>query len=199
MGLKTGPIMVGLSRSSPAAGNGSFGCKDGRAKCALWSGRDSSKDAPRCEKPHSGAINAERPCATIGWWCAQSDTNRSPTCNSLLTGKLTGNFAISTILRAISEQKTLCRSHFSANSLRKSGEINRTDARSKCGAEMMRVMLYEAAQIMLVLICLSRCCGPCDGSCFSAHSLRPFISAPKFTTINARSSAASSPFFTGSG
>jgi transposase len=31
-----------------------------------------------------------------------------------------------------------------------SGEINRTGAISKCGDEMMRVMLYEAAQIMLV-------------------------------------------------
>jgi transposase len=30
-----------------------------------------------------------------------------------------------------------------------SGEINRTGAISKCGDEMMRVMLYEAAQIML--------------------------------------------------
>src|SRR5260221_14316723 len=29
-----------------------------------------------------------------GWWWEQSDTNRSPTCNSLLTGKLTGNFTI---------------------------------------------------------------------------------------------------------
>jgi len=31
-----------------------------------------------------------------------------------------------------------------------SGEINRTGAISKCGGEMMRMMLYEAAQIMLV-------------------------------------------------
>ena len=31
-----------------------------------------------------------------------------------------------------------------------SGEINRTGAISKCGDEMMRVMLYEAAQTMLV-------------------------------------------------
>src|SRR5258705_10624430 len=31
-----------------------------------------------------------------------------------------------------------------------SGQINRTGAVSKCGDEMMRVMLYEAAQIMLV-------------------------------------------------
>jgi transposase len=31
-----------------------------------------------------------------------------------------------------------------------SGEINRTGAISKCGDEMMRLMLYEAAQIMLV-------------------------------------------------
>jgi transposase len=31
-----------------------------------------------------------------------------------------------------------------------SGEINRTGAISKCGDEMMRVMLYEAAQIVLV-------------------------------------------------
>ena len=31
-----------------------------------------------------------------------------------------------------------------------SGEINRTGAISKCGDEMMRVMLYEAAQIMLI-------------------------------------------------
>src|SRR5262244_490722 len=31
-----------------------------------------------------------------------------------------------------------------------SGEINRTGAISKCGDDMMRVMLYEAAQIMLV-------------------------------------------------
>ena len=31
-----------------------------------------------------------------------------------------------------------------------SGEINRTGAISKCGDEMMRMMLYEAAQIMLV-------------------------------------------------
>jgi transposase len=31
-----------------------------------------------------------------------------------------------------------------------SGEINRTGAISKCGDEMMRVMLYEAAQILLV-------------------------------------------------
>jgi transposase len=31
-----------------------------------------------------------------------------------------------------------------------SGQINRTGAISKCGDEMMRVMLYEAAQIMLV-------------------------------------------------
>jgi hypothetical protein len=30
-----------------------------------------------------------------------------------------------------------------------SGEINRTGAISKCGDEMIRVMLYEAAQIML--------------------------------------------------
>src|SRR5207244_1228366 len=30
-----------------------------------------------------------------------------------------------------------------------SGDINRTGAISKCGDEMMRVMLYEAAQIML--------------------------------------------------
>jgi transposase len=30
-----------------------------------------------------------------------------------------------------------------------SGEINRTGAISKCGDEMMRVMLYEAAQVML--------------------------------------------------
>jgi hypothetical protein len=32
---------------------------------------------------------------------------------------------------------------------------------------------------------------------FLGPSQRPFISAPKFTTINARSSAAPSPFFTG--
>src|SRR5258705_12286283 len=31
-----------------------------------------------------------------------------------------------------------------------SGQINRTGAISKCGDEMMRVMLYEATQIMLV-------------------------------------------------
>ncbi len=31
-----------------------------------------------------------------------------------------------------------------------SGEINRTGAISKCGDEMMRAMLYEAAHIMLV-------------------------------------------------
>jgi transposase len=31
-----------------------------------------------------------------------------------------------------------------------SGEINRTGAISRCGDEMMRVMLYEAAQILLV-------------------------------------------------
>jgi len=31
-----------------------------------------------------------------------------------------------------------------------SGEINRTGAISKCGDEMMRVMLYEAAQSMLL-------------------------------------------------
>jgi transposase len=30
-----------------------------------------------------------------------------------------------------------------------SGEINRTGAISKCGDEMMRVMLFEAAQVML--------------------------------------------------
>ena len=30
-----------------------------------------------------------------------------------------------------------------------SGEINRTGAISKCGDEMMRMMLYEAAQVML--------------------------------------------------
>src|ERR1700716_2532661 len=33
-----------------------------------------------------------------------------------------------------------------------SGQINRTGAISKCGDEMVRVMLYEAAQIMLVLL-----------------------------------------------
>src|SRR5258705_8096056 len=32
--------------------------------------------------------------AKTGWWCAQSRANRSPVGNSLLTGKLTGNFAI---------------------------------------------------------------------------------------------------------
>ena len=31
-----------------------------------------------------------------------------------------------------------------------SGEINRTGAISKCGDEMMRVMLYEAAQVILL-------------------------------------------------
>jgi transposase len=31
-----------------------------------------------------------------------------------------------------------------------SGEINRTGGISRCGDEMMRMMLYEAAQIMLV-------------------------------------------------
>src|SRR6266478_2608858 len=32
--------------------------------------------------------------AETGWWCVQSDSNGSPVGNSLLTGKLTGNFAI---------------------------------------------------------------------------------------------------------
>jgi hypothetical protein len=32
--------------------------------------------------------------AKTGWWCAQSDTNRSPPPNSQLTGKIQGNFAI---------------------------------------------------------------------------------------------------------
>jgi len=31
-----------------------------------------------------------------------------------------------------------------------SGEINRTGAISRCGDEMMRMMLYEAAQVMLL-------------------------------------------------
>ena len=31
-----------------------------------------------------------------------------------------------------------------------SGEVNRTGGISRCGDEMMRVMLYEAAQILLV-------------------------------------------------
>jgi len=35
-------------------------------------------------------------------------------------------------------------------STHQSGESERTGAISKCGDEMMRVMLYEAAQIMLV-------------------------------------------------
>ena len=33
-----------------------------------------------------------------------------------------------------------------------SGEIDRTGAISRCGDEMMRVMLYEAAQTMLLVL-----------------------------------------------
>jgi hypothetical protein len=36
--------------------------------------------------------------ASEGWWCAQSDTNRSPLAIPLVTGKFTGNFAISRLL-----------------------------------------------------------------------------------------------------
>src|SRR6266403_3072001 len=41
-----------------------------------------------------------------GWWCVQSDTNRSPAGNSLLTGKLTGNFAILGLPKPISLHET---------------------------------------------------------------------------------------------
>jgi hypothetical protein len=40
------------------------------------------------------------------WWCVQSDTNRSPIGNSLLTGKLTGNFAILDPQKPISLHET---------------------------------------------------------------------------------------------
>jgi hypothetical protein len=42
----------------------------------------------------------------LGWWCAQSDTNRSPVGNSLRTGKLTGNFAILVPQERISLRET---------------------------------------------------------------------------------------------
>src|SRR6266403_3365351 len=44
--------------------------------------------------------------AETGWWCVQSDTNRSPAGNSLLTGKLTGNFAILGLPKPISLHET---------------------------------------------------------------------------------------------
>jgi hypothetical protein len=46
--------------------------------------------------------------AVCGDWMVVCAVRYEPvsTCNSLLTGKLTGNFAISTLLEAISERKT---------------------------------------------------------------------------------------------
>ncbi len=59
-------------------------------------------------------------------------------------------------LLAIVRDDEVCRRHLSRHGRRasplsyQSGEINRTGAISWCGDEMMRMMLYEAAQVMLL-------------------------------------------------
>jgi hypothetical protein len=60
------------------------------------SGRKSPQKRPIRRRTGNGRF------AETGWWCAQSDTNRSPGGNSLLTGNFTGNFAISGLPRSIS-------------------------------------------------------------------------------------------------
>ena len=97
---------TGIGRQNPAAGNGIFGCRDWRLKNGLrdrkghrrpkeWN--DTGRKSP--QKRPIGSRGRDLRFRRTGWWCAQSDTNRSPVGNSLLTGKLTGNFVESNPLR----------------------------------------------------------------------------------------------------
>jgi len=69
---------------------------------AMWSGRPSRRSmlpirpGSRRPAPASGAASGcnavNKEVGEVKWWCAQSDTNRSPPCNSLLTGKINREF-----------------------------------------------------------------------------------------------------------
>jgi hypothetical protein len=104
---------TGIGRQNPAAGNGIFGCRDWRLKIGLkdrkghrrpkeWN--DTGENPPQIRP--IGSRRRDLRFRRTGWWCAQSDTNRSPVGNSLLTGKLTGNFAILVPRKRISLHET---------------------------------------------------------------------------------------------
>src|ERR1700675_55969 len=71
---------TGIGRQNPAAGNGIFGCRDGRLKIGLrdrkghrrpkeWNdtGRKSPQKRPVLSRPGNLQFGG------TGWWCAQSD------------------------------------------------------------------------------------------------------------------------------
>jgi hypothetical protein len=67
---------------SARAGNGNFQCRDRPAKAGSSPSRDGVGDAQGARKPPFPRYKCEKACEslspTTGWWCAQSDTNRSP-------------------------------------------------------------------------------------------------------------------------
>src|SRR5450432_687747 len=76
---------TGIGRQNPAAGNGIFGCRDGRLKIGLrdrkghrrpkeWN--DTGRKSP--QKRPIGSQRRDLRFRRTGWWCAQSYTNRSP-------------------------------------------------------------------------------------------------------------------------
>src|SRR5258706_6756715 len=78
---------------SPAAGNGIFGCRDEAPKIVIQtrerpqrpkSGKPSGRKSPQKRAIRRRAGNVR--FAETGWWCAQSDTNRSPLDIRLRTG-----------------------------------------------------------------------------------------------------------------
>jgi hypothetical protein len=59
---------------------------------------ETDSETPEAIKPRFPRTNCEIACEALnsksGWWCAQSGANRSPLRDSLLSGNLTGKFAI---------------------------------------------------------------------------------------------------------
>jgi hypothetical protein len=86
----------------------------GRQKSALKSVSARRDQSPENKWPEIPAktpyLASYRKPAVCGDWMVVCAVRYEPvsTCNSLLTGKLTGNFAISTLFEAISGQKGPC-------------------------------------------------------------------------------------------
>jgi hypothetical protein len=75
-------VLVELRALSPAAGNGIFGCGDRRSNPPFCLAETDTETGANSKKPAVRGTNARSARGVrylkTGWWCAQSDTNRSP-------------------------------------------------------------------------------------------------------------------------
>src|SRR5712675_1750002 len=80
-----------------SAGNGIFGCRDRRSNPPFCHAETDAETRTNSKKPAVHGTNARITRGVrylkTGWWCAQSDTNRSPLDIRLRTGNFLQNSA----------------------------------------------------------------------------------------------------------